>query len=65
VIWFKRRLSGDDYVPYMDRLQKLLFADALNYPEYLMVSTKTDDRLTHDYYIGVPDGTLAYWFRWF
>lgn len=49
----------------MDRLQKLLFADALNYPEYLMVSTKTDDRLTHDYYIGVPDGTLAYWFRWF
>lgn len=54
MIWIKRRFSGVDYVPYFKRLESLLMANPTHYKELLMVSTKTDDPLTDDYYVGVP-----------
>jgi hypothetical protein len=65
MIWIKRRFDGSDYVPYMDRLQKLLFANAPLYAEFIMVSTKTDDPLVDDYYIGVPNESLLVGFDGF
>ena len=31
MVWLKRRFAGVDYVPYMDRLKDLLFANAAHY----------------------------------
>jgi hypothetical protein len=55
MIWGKRRFDGVDYVPYFDRLEKLLMANGTLYREFIMVSTKTDKPLTDDYYLGVSN----------
>jgi hypothetical protein len=54
MIWIKRRLSGVEYVPYMDRLEKLMMAMPSQYAEFLMFSTKTEKFGVDDYYVGVP-----------
>jgi hypothetical protein len=65
MIWVKRRFEGADFAPYMDRLEKLMFANPTLYPEFLMVSTNTDDLLISAYYIGVPNESLLIGFDGF
>ncbi len=55
MVWGKRRFKGVDYVPYFDRFEKLLLANGAQYREFIMVSTKTDEPLVDDFYIGVPN----------
>jgi hypothetical protein len=55
MVWAKRRFDGIEYVPYMDRLEKLLMTNAARYAEFVMVSVKTDRPLVDDYYVGLPD----------
>ena len=54
MVWLKRRFAGVDYVPYMDRLKDLLFANATLYAEFIMVSTNTANPDVSDYYVGLP-----------
>lgn len=54
MIWVKRRFSGAEYVPYMDRLEKLMMAMPSQYAGFLMFSTKTEKSGVNDYYVGVP-----------
>lgn len=65
MVWIKRRFHAADYAPYMQRLENLLMANAALYREFLMVSTKTDDVLTDDYYIGVPNESFLLGFDGF
>lgn len=57
MVWGKRRFDGVDYVPYFDRLDKMLLSNGALYREFIMVSTKTDRPLTADFYLGVSRGT--------
>ena len=55
----KRRFQHADYAPYMDLLEKLLFANPTLYQEFIMVSTKTEDKPGEsEYYVGVPHKAL-------
>jgi hypothetical protein len=65
MVWIKRRFNAADYAPYMKRLENLLMANASRYPEFLMVSTKTDEPLVSDYYIGVPNESFLIGFDGF
>jgi hypothetical protein len=65
MVWIKRRFAAADYGPYMDRLEKLMMATPTRYPEFLMVSTKTDEVLLSDYYIGVPSESFLIGFDGF
>jgi hypothetical protein len=58
MIWVKRRLAAADSERYKERLNILSLANPTLYSEFLMVSTKTDDVLVSDYYIGVPNEAL-------
>ena len=55
MVWAKRRFDGIEYVPYMDRLQKLMMTNAARYAEFIMVSVKTNKAIVDDYFVGVPD----------
>jgi hypothetical protein len=53
MIWAKRRIKLADYTPaYLERLGKLQAENPSL--QFMMVSTITDRRNEHDYYIGVP-----------
>lgn len=54
MFWVKRRFEYADYAPYMDRLEKLMMANAADYQQFIMVSTKTDKPGVSEFYIGVP-----------
>ena len=51
--WAKRRFEWADYAPYMDRLEKLLMANATQYREFMMFSIEQKVGLS-DVYVGVP-----------
>ena|SRR5712692_9381014 len=64
--WIKRRFRYADYAPYMDKLEKLLMANATMYQEFLMVSTEVEGNpMESDYYMGVPHKALAIGFDGF
>ncbi len=54
MVWGKRRFEYADYGPAMDLLEKLLMANPTQYREFIMVSTKTSNAGSSDYYVGVP-----------
>jgi len=53
--WAKRQFRFAEYVPYFDRLEKLTIANPTLYREFIMVSTKTEERGTDEVYVGVPN----------
>lgn len=58
MIWGKRVFDGPSYIPYQDRLQQLLFANARQYQEFIMVATATDRPGASTYWVGVPSEVL-------
>jgi|SRR5665213_38195 len=54
MIWAKRRFEFAAYAPYQDRLDTLLKASPTLYPQFIMVSIRTDNPRVDEYYIGVP-----------
>lgn len=58
MIWAKRIFEGAAYAPYQDRLQQLLFANAAQYQEFIMVCTDTDRPGVSTYWVGVPTEAL-------
>jgi hypothetical protein len=57
MIWGKRTIQGVGYVPYFDRLEKLMMANPTRYAEFIMVSVKIK-ALLDDYYVGVPESSM-------
>ena len=55
--WCKRRIEGVGYVPYFERLEKLLMANSARYAEFIMVSVNVE-ALVDDYYVGVPEKSM-------
>jgi hypothetical protein len=58
MVWAKRRFNGIEYIPYMDRLEALLLANAARHAEFIFVSVKTNKPLVDDYYVGLPEKTF-------
>jgi hypothetical protein len=55
MIWVKRRFAFADYAPYQDRLTNLLMANAVLYPQFIMVAVDVPGEPgVSDYYVGVP-----------
>jgi hypothetical protein len=58
MIWAKRQVAGIEYIPYFNRLERLLMSNAKQYREFLMVSTKADEYDLSDFYVGLPNETF-------
>jgi len=54
MIWGKRLFSGLDYWPYQDRIAQLMLTNPALNKQFVMVSTKTADRVASAIYAGVP-----------
>ena len=57
MIWGKRVFQGADYAPYQDRMQTLLLANAAQYAQFIMVSTKVRPGI-NTCWVGVPSEAL-------
>jgi hypothetical protein len=53
MFWAKRSFEFAAYAPYQDRLGELQMANPTMASQFIMVSTKTNARVS-DYYLGVP-----------
>ncbi len=56
MIWGKRRFEDAEYGPYMDKLEKVMLADARRADQYALVSVEIDD--ADWYFVGVPDDVV-------
>src|SRR5262245_44775116 len=54
MIWAKRRFSYAEYIPYFDRMEKLMFANPTLYRQFIMVGNEHKGGQS-DIYIGVPN----------
>ena len=55
MIWGKRSFESPvGYMPYFERLEKLLMANPTLYQQFIMVSTKAQKGGEEHYYVGVP-----------
>jgi hypothetical protein len=65
MFWIKRRFHAANFAASQDLIERLMIAMPDRYAEFLMVSTKTDEPLTSDYYVGLPAESLAAGFTGF
>jgi|LNAP01.1.fsa_nt_gb hypothetical protein len=55
MIWAKRRLSSDEYIPYQEKFGPLMRAQKSRCHEFVMVAVDGDPTGAGEYYVGVPD----------
>jgi hypothetical protein len=56
---WEKKIQFAEYAPYMNLLERLLMANPTLYQEFIMVSTKTEDKPGEsEYYVGVPHKAL-------